>query len=315
MRTPPARRQSGIALVLALWLTVMLTVIAGSFAFAMRGEALTARNAVSVAQARAAADGAIERVAFELQRPRLADAWVANGEVHRWQDGEVAVSANAVDESAKIDLNLAQDTLLRGLLINVGGLEVDKAAAVVDAILDWRDADDLRRPNGAEAPDYKSAGLGYGPANAPFETIGELSRVLGVTPALFARIAPSVTVHSRTPGINPATAARDVLLALPAATPALVDAYIAQRTEALAAKLPAPPFPPASGFSTGPVQTWRIRAEAVLPDGVTFVREAVVRPAQDARRVLIVLAWLESAPVPPAADDDNKPTGTENGRT
>jgi len=58
------RRQRGIALVLALWLTVMLTVIAGGFAFAMRNEALAARNMVSLAQARAAANGAVERTVF-----------------------------------------------------------------------------------------------------------------------------------------------------------------------------------------------------------------------------------------------------------
>ena len=294
---------------LALWLTVLLTVIAGSFAFAMRSEALSARNAVSVAQARAAADGAVERIAFELQRPRLADAWVADGQVHAWKDGEIAVKASAADETAKIDINRAGDVLLRGLLTNVGGLDPDAAAKVLDAILDWRDPDDLRRPNGAEAPDYAAAGLKYGPANASFETTGELARVLGVTPALFARIGPSITVYSYSTGINPTTASRDVLLALPAATPETVDAFIAQRADALAAKLPVPPFPPASGLSVNAVQIWRIVAEATLPDGVTFVREAVVRPAQDTRRVLVVLAWqegLRAAPATPAANPDGR---------
>jgi general secretion pathway protein K len=286
-------RQTGIALVLALWLTVLLTVIAGSFAFAMRSEALSARNAVSVAQARAAADGAIERTAYELQRPRMADAWVADGQPHEWKDGEVSLKATAADETSKINLNLAGEPLLRGLVTNVGGLDPDAATKVVDAIIDWRDGDDLRRPNGAEAPDYTSAGRKYLPTNAPFETTSELARVLGVTPALYARIVPSVTVHSRSPGINPATASRDVLLALPNATPELVDAYIARRNEALAAKLPEPPFPPAGGLAANAVQTWRIRAEASLPDGVTFVREAVVRASQDPRRVLIVLAWQD----------------------
>jgi type II secretory pathway component PulK len=40
---PPIRAQRGIALILALWLTVMLTVIASGFAFSMRSEALAAR--------------------------------------------------------------------------------------------------------------------------------------------------------------------------------------------------------------------------------------------------------------------------------
>jgi len=61
-------QQSGIALVLALWLTVLLTVLASGFAFSMRSEALATRNAVSLARARALADGAIFRTAFELSR-------------------------------------------------------------------------------------------------------------------------------------------------------------------------------------------------------------------------------------------------------
>jgi general secretion pathway protein K len=297
----PRNAQSGIALVLALWLTVLLTVVASGFAFSMRSEALATRNAVSLAQARAIADGAVERTAFELMRPRVADAWTFDGQAHRWTEGDATVVAVAVDEAAKIDINAAPDLLLKNMLMNIGGLEEPSAAALVDAIVDWRDPDDLRRPNGAELPEYRAANSKYVPANAPFETIGEAARVLGMTPAVFRRIAPVITVYSRQPGVNAATAGRDVLLALPNTTAEVVDAYVEQRTQALANKLPVPPFPPAQAFGSGPVPVWRIRAEATLPDGVTFAREAVLRPSQDPQRPLIALAWLEpprSAPAP-----------------
>jgi general secretion pathway protein K len=292
-RAPDRSRQSGIAIVLALWLTVLLTVLASGFAFSMRNEALAARNAVSLAQARAAADGAVERTAFELTRPRIADAWKTDGQAHRWNDAGAAIVVTAVDEAAKIDLNAAPDALLKNMLTVIGGLDDPAAAALVDAIADWRDPDDLRRPAGAEAPEYKAANLKYLPANAPFETIGEAARVLGMTQAVFQRIAPIVTVYSHQPGINPSTAGRNVLLALPNATPETVDAYIDQRTQALANKLPVPPFAPAQAFNGGAPNVWRIRAQASLPDGVTFVRETVLRPSPDAERPLIALAWLE----------------------
>jgi len=285
--------QSGIALVLALWLTVLLTVLASGFAFSMRTEALAVRNAVSLAQARAIADGAVERTAFELMRPQIANVWKADGQPHRFIDGEATVTVTAVDEAAKIDMNSAPDPLLKNLLIVIGGLDEATAGNLVDAIDDWRDPDDLRRPNGAELPEYRAANLKYGPANAPFETIGESARVLGMTADVYNRIAPAITVYSHQPGVNPATASRSVLLALPNATADTVDAFIAQRAQALADKLPVPPFPPAQAFGSGPVQIWRIRAEATLPDGVTFAREAVLRPSPDAQRPLIALAWLE----------------------
>jgi general secretion pathway protein K len=293
--TPPhgPRRQRGIAVIMVLWITVMLMVIASGFAFSMRSEALSARNALSLAQARTAAAGAIERMAFELSRPRMAAAWTADGADHTWTEGELTITASAVDESARIDINSAPEPLLRGLIEHVGGTDQEVASRIADAILDWRDPDELRRPNGAEAADYQSAGLPQKPSNAPFETVAEVSRVMGMTPAIFARIADSLTVYSRQPGINATLASRDVLLALPAATPALVDAYIQQRADARAAKLPIPPFPAAASFVAGAVPVWRIRGAARAADGVTFVREAVIRPSGDARRPLLTLNWRE----------------------
>src|ERR1700688_4411963 len=78
-------RQRGIALILVLWLTMLLTVIGGSFAYGMRNEALAARNSLSLAQARALADGAIYRTVFELMRPKTStEVWAADGTVHAW---------------------------------------------------------------------------------------------------------------------------------------------------------------------------------------------------------------------------------------
>ncbi|HEX8009607.1 MAG TPA: hypothetical protein VF814_01495 [Casimicrobiaceae bacterium] len=303
-----AAAQRGIALVLVLWLTILLTVIAAAFAYSMRSEALAARNAVSLAQARGLADGAIMRVAFELMRPRtLNETWQADGLVHYWDEGDARVAANALDESGKIDLNAASDALLKGLFQTAGGLDVDAAQRIVDAIDDWKDADDLRRPNGAEAADYQAAGLSYKPANAPFESVAELLRVLGMTPALYAAVAGDLTVFSKSPGVNPAFASRTVLLALPGATPEVVDTYLAQRQDALAARLPLPVFPLAGGVAVT-TNLWRIRAEVTMPDGVTYVREAVLRPGgADLAHPVTVLSWLEGerrtfAPPPTQVD-------------
>jgi len=300
------RRERGIALVLVLWLTVLLTVIAGTFAFDMRNEALSARTFVSLAQARAIADGAIERFAFELVRPRvnLGEAWKSDGKVHPWTDGDAQIVAWAVDEAARIDLNTAPDALLKSLLINVGQADEATATSIVDAIADWRDPDDLRRPNGAEAEDYRAANAKYVPANGPFDSVADLMRVLGMTPQIYARIAPALTVYSRLPGINPQTASRDVLRAIPNITPDQVDSYLAARQAALDGGLPAPAFPYGQGMVVGAAAVWRIHVEARLPDGVTFVREAVIRPTIDARHPLVVLAWTEGSSAPPGPPAD-----------
>src|SRR5262249_18490961 len=138
------------------------------------------------------------------------------------------------------------------------------------------------------------------PSNAPFEAVPELQRVLGMTPALYAKLADSLTVHSRMAGVNPVYASRTVLMSLPGATAEMVDTYIAQRRDALAAKLPPRPFPLTGGIANV-VNVWRIHVEATMSDGVTFVREAVVRAGTDRRRLLVILEWQEGARILTAA--------------
>jgi hypothetical protein len=90
---------------------------------------------------------------------------------------------------------------------------------------------------------------------------------------------------------------------MPNATPAIVDAYLQQRADAIAAKLPIPPFAPAANYVAGAVPVWRIRAAATAADGVTFIREAVVRPSGDGRRPLLTLTWQEgTSAAPPSLD-------------
>ena len=294
VRAPRAQR--GIALVMVLWLTVLIAVIGSSFAYSMRGEALAARNTMSLAQARAAADGATERMAYELSRARVSvDVWSPDGQPHSWNEGDVALTARAYDESSRIDLNAASDALLKGMLQNVGGQDAETAQRTLDAILDWRDADELKRPNGAEALDYQAAGSKYLPTNAPFESVGELQRILGVDQALMARVAPLLTVYSRQGGINLKTAPREVLLALPGVTPEQVDAFITARVEALNSKLPVPQFPQGQAFAAAGVLVWRINVLARTSDGVTFARDAVLRLTNDPRRPVVTLLWKEGA--------------------
>lgn len=286
--------QRGVALVLVLWALALLTVIAGSFSFSMRTEAVLAQNLVATAQARALADGAVHRGIYELLKPD-ADAakWKPDGKIHEWEAGEAKIRVMITGESGKIDLNTASDVLLKGLLQS-GGLGEEESLALLDAILDWRDADELPRPNGAELADYVAAGSKYAPSNAPFVTMEELQQVKGMSPALYRNIRGALTVFSGQPGINPALASRQVLLALPGVEAAQVDAYIAQRQEYIDSGQAPPPFPLASGFaSAGSGTAFFLRAEVKLGSGGFFVREAVVILAQDRKRPFRILSWKE----------------------
>jgi general secretion pathway protein K len=290
------RGEQGVALVLVMWVAVLLTVIASSFIMERRTEALVIGNSVSMARAEAIADAGVNRAIFEMYRSDNSPlAWKRDGTRYSMELDGVPVAVEIRDESAKIDINTAVEPLLRGLLVS-SGLPDDEASRVLDAILDWRDPDDLKRPNGAEASDYKAAGLTYKPANGPFQAIEELQLVLGMRPELYRRIAPSITVYSRSPGVNTQLASREVLLAIPGATTEMVDEYLSRREAARAAGQPLPVFPQVFGAS-GFTMVASIRSEARLDDGTLFAREAVaiLRPAP--RKPVTFLAWRQ----PPAA--------------
>jgi general secretion pathway protein K len=295
-----ARRQRGVALVLVMWIAVLLAVIASSFIVERHGEALVIHNSLSSARAEAIADAGVQRAVWELYRTdNSPDAWKRDGSIYPWSFDGVPVAVEIRDESAKIDINTASDALIRGLFVSIG-MSDDDASRMVDAILDWRDADAFKRPNGAEEPDYVAAGLPYKPANAPFQAIEELQLVLGMRPEIYRRIAPMITVYSRQAGVNPQLASRDVLLAIPGVGSDDVDQYIALREQARQQGQPLPAFAQAGQYSSSYTMVASIRSEAHLDDGTIFAREAVVLLRPSPRRVADYLAWRESTAAPPA---------------
>ncbi len=295
-------RQRGVALVLVMWVAVILTVVAGSFILERRTETLVVANSVSMAQAEAAAAAGVTRAVAEAYRndPTATDVWKRDGAPHDWSFDGIAVRVEMRDESAKIDLNTASEALLRGLLISVG-LDDDQANHLLDALLDWRDPDPYKRPNGAEEADYRAAGLSYRPGNAPFQALEELQLVLGMRPEFYRRLAPLLTVYSRQPGVNPQVASRDVLRAIPGLTTEVVDDFIARREAAMAAGEPLPTLPQAGAYASGNSPVLNIRSMAQVDDGTLFVREAVALLRPIPGKPVTYVSWRESAAPAPAA--------------
>jgi general secretion pathway protein K len=300
------RRERGVALVVVMWVAILLTVIASSFIYEARTDMLVVHNTVSIARAEAAADAAVQRAVFELYRADNApDAWRRDGAVRDWSFAGVPIKVEIRDESGKIDINTAADPLLRGLFSSMGS-SAEEVTKLIDAMLDWRDPDNLKRVDGAEEPEYRAAGLTYRPANAPFQAIEELQLVLGMRPDIYRKIAPYITVYSRQPGINPTLASREVLMAIPGVTAQIVDAYIARREQARAAGEPLPAFPEAAGYTANITPTASIRAEARLDDGTIFVRDAVALLRPTPRRPVTFVAWREST-APKLVEAQNEP--------
>ena len=118
-----------------------------------------------------------------------------------------------VDEDGKLSLNAAPAAVLAGLMEAVGGLREQEAQEVAVAIEDWRDTDDVERPDGAESIYYRSLRDGYDCKNGPLENVEELLLIRGVTPDVYERVRPYVTVYG-SGRLNLNTASTPVLQAL-----------------------------------------------------------------------------------------------------
>ena len=66
---------------------------------------------------------------------------------------------------------------------------------LVDAIVDWVDADEKPEPAGAESLYYQTLHPSYRAANVPLQTLLELRLIKGMTPDIIAKLSKLVTVY------------------------------------------------------------------------------------------------------------------------
>lgn len=264
----------GAALLLVLWLIALLTALIGGFAMAARIEHMQGRVLVRGLVAEQAARAGIEYAMVRLAEAEPRRRWQADGRSYRWRFGEARVQLRIVDEQGKVDLNASQQPLLAALFRALG-VEQEQAGRLAGAIIDWRDPDTLSQPaGGGEDSDYEAAGLPYGAKDAPFDTSAELLQVLGMTPQLYARAAPHLTVFSGRESPDPAFASAEVLAALGLDAQAIV----AQRQRWDPASGQPPPTLPGGvqlmGTQSGTYSIW---SRAQLRDGRVALLRVVVR--------------------------------------
>jgi general secretion pathway protein K len=271
------RSESGVALVTVLWAFAILSVIAASVIATGRSEARLTRTLAERARLQAVADAGIARAILALLAPAAASRPALDGSGYETEFAGERLSMSVQDEAGKIDLNTASDELLVGLLASAG-LDPDAARAQADKIEDWREPGDLKRLNGAKASDYQAAGYLYGPRGGPFETVEELGLVLGMTPALVAKLRPAVTVYSQLTGIDASVAPPEALRALPGMTADKLQSLLASRGQV---EQPAD----LSGH------VLMIRCRIVSRTGATIRREAVLRLTGIPRRPFRIYRW------------------------
>ena len=202
-----------MVLVIVLVVIAVLTLASYTFSELMLTEHQATRVVARQAQARALAESGAEMVRIFVQQTSDAisqaggtydnatqfqgvvvyDDGTSKGRgrfsvvAPRIENGSVTgVRFGLENESARLNINalaaLEQQKpgVGKQLLMALPGMD----DATSDAILDWLDADDDPRPNGAESSYYSGLNPPYMPKNGPLDTIEELLLVRGVTPQL-----------------------------------------------------------------------------------------------------------------------------------
>lgn len=216
--------EAGSIAIIALWSLAIIAVLLAAMARTTRIEIRETQNWLALSRARLAAEAGTQLGLSRLLQRRTEGTLVFDGIPEHWQDGSAAVDIAIVDEAGKIDLNLAPLELLQGLFVAVGRSR-DEALLIACNILD------RRGDTGASCPEPLDFGFGGAARPRPrlFLVPEELAQVPGIGDALYDAVADYVTVATRASAIDPSVAARPVLLAIPGATPALVDFYLEQR--------------------------------------------------------------------------------------
>ena len=267
----------GFALITVLWVIAFLAVIAGSVSYQARASLGLANNVVASFKTKHAAEGALLLTIDKLIKRDELQGYVLKNPNYNYELDNLVVAVEVSDESGKIDLNLASVDLLKSLFVAIGVNE-SASSSIADAIADWRDQDNLQRASGAEDLDYSATGLLYEAKDDEFDSIDELSLILGMTPRIYSSVKPFVTVHAQDIGVNTALASTVV-------KNAVRNIIETSNTEETSSNYET---------STGGL-VYTLRAKATEPSGLSTVITAIIRLQRgNTYEPFTILGWKQS---------------------
>jgi general secretion pathway protein K len=270
-------RQEGVALVMVLWILLLVTISTSAYTLMARMDQLEAHTVLSGTRARLAAEAGMNLALLALRDPDETTRLMPDGRPYEIVYQGIRVEVQVTDERGKLDINSADEqTLLQ--LLTANGMDNQDGKLLAAAVMDWKDADEIERANGAEYETYVDAGLVVGPGNRPFMMTDELLQVLGMSWDLYQKMEPGLTVYSRSGQPDPAYAPVESLLALPGMTEEDALNFVAERQSeeslsSIGAVLPNGQVAMARGRGL----TYSILAKATLPNGIWDQVEATIR--------------------------------------
>jgi len=276
------KTQAGFALLAVMLVLTLLAVVVTEFAFSARLEASMVRAYRDGVLASHLAEAGVEQAIREILSQAQIAAPDQDGQLifYRALPGQTTparlpalprtrvglgsgeFSYRITDEAGRLSVNgpaVRIDRLLAAL-----GLDQPQRDIIRDSLEDWRDANEIRRLNGAESDFYLRLALPYRARNSNVQDTAELLQIRGITRELYFGTAERPGLHDLVSAVGLSTvnvnsAAAPVLKAL-----GLSDAEVANVIETRA-RVPytAVPGPLAGRGLTVASATFRIEAVGV----------------------------------------------------
>ena len=183
MRASVNNNRKGLVIIAVLWTVVVLIAIVAVLGRQTRLDMKVCMARMDAVRCKWACRAGVEKAIAvlntdETENDTLLDTWAENAEDFNDVMLERCVlNIRVVDESSKLDINAATKEQLMGLPYMF--------EEIADAIIDWRDADDIPSGLGVESGYYEGLDFPYRARNGPFRTIRELLMVKDVTEDLF----------------------------------------------------------------------------------------------------------------------------------
>lgn len=280
------RAEQGWALISVLYVVAMLALMAAATQALMVSSAAIEKKSWDRTRLRAVLDAATAQAVLGITDSRIDRRLPIDGTKTDLKFDGTDVRVRIQDQLGLIDLNAADGSMIKRLLLSVG-LSDDDAAQMTDRILAWRSASGLTQLQDVSDTDYAATGIH--PRHGPFQSVAELRLVLGMTPALFARLEPALTVYSGRPAFDTNVAPEAVLRALYLDRPDHVSRILAERQHGNGLAGRARGVVLSSALSAAG-RTFSITAEARL-GAKRFERKTVVLLTGDTKRPYLILAW------------------------
>ena len=183
LTTRPRRNNSGLVLVMVLWVVIVLLAIVATVGRTSRLNTKMAVSRTDDVRCKWACRAGLEKVLAILNEDLqssdcLSDLWSDNDdELVNVPLERCLLTVRVIDEASKLNVN----TITREQLMALPYMEQQ----IADSIIDWRDQDDTPGADGAEAGYYENLPFRYKIRNGPPRTIRELLMVRGMTEEQF----------------------------------------------------------------------------------------------------------------------------------